>query len=160
VSDETYRLPDYDSPVPYRVGAGEIEITSGSSRKGEVSDVQSILKEFTRLERPHGNVTGPLPYYLDEQALAAALLDARTEAVALRATEENLRAQLERMRKVVATADFREFDTVVSDDQCEQVLADLDAYAIRQGAQYGLPDSESDNAAMHAIIRAALAKEP
>jgi len=60
-----------------------------------VSDVQSILDEFTKT-RPTTRLSGKQELWalLDKNALAQALLDARTEAVALRATEENLHARI------------------------------------------------------------------
>jgi len=67
-----------------------------------VSDVQSILDEFTDIvivkhEAADGTKLTQEYKSFDSPALAQALLDARTEAAALRLTEENLRAQLERL---------------------------------------------------------------
>lgn len=82
-----------------------------------------------------------------------------TEHVAIPCEEwDAMEADLIRLKKENALADFAVFDDVPTDDQCEQILADLDAYATKQGEPSCLPDSTDDNAAMYAIIRAALAR--
>jgi len=86
-----------------------------------VSDVQSILAEY---QVARGPASAP-EYELDYNALAQALLDARTEAVALRATEENLRTRIEDLEtRIMYCSGSCKSDLEANDLAWDAVLAD------------------------------------